>query len=103
MTRIRDGEVFLIKTSDRELGIKSLLKNFDLKEYHGKKVALKANFNSSDPFPASTHIDTLGSIVNGKRIGGPVKRHEIKLSRNRENKFILGSYESPFQFKVSVP
>ncbi|OFW56680.1 MAG: hypothetical protein A2133_06070 [Actinobacteria bacterium RBG_16_64_13] len=29
----------------------------------GKSVALKANFNSADPFPASTHPDTLRAIV----------------------------------------
>jgi uncharacterized protein (DUF362 family) len=64
VAKIKDGDVFLVKTSDRELGIKSLLNNFDLKEYNGKRVALKANFNSADPFPASTHIETLGVIVN---------------------------------------
>ncbi|MBW2609462.1 MAG: cyclic nucleotide-binding domain-containing protein [Deltaproteobacteria bacterium] len=45
----------------------------------------------------------LGTIVNETRIGGPVKRHEIELLRNRENIVILGSYEAPFQFKISVP
>lgn len=29
----------------------------------GRSVALKANFNSADPFPASTHPDTLRAIV----------------------------------------
>ena len=46
---------------------------------------------------------TMGTIVNETRIGGPVKRHEIELLKNRENLIILGSYNSPFQFKVSVP
>ena len=32
-------------------------------DYSGKQVALKANFNSADPFPASTHLDTLRAIV----------------------------------------
>jgi uncharacterized protein (DUF362 family) len=32
-------------------------------DYRGKKVALKANYNSADEFPASTHIDTLTEIV----------------------------------------
>jgi uncharacterized protein (DUF362 family) len=30
---------------------------------HGKKIALKANYNSADEFPASTHIDTLSTII----------------------------------------
>jgi len=29
----------------------------------GKTVLLKANFNSADPFPASTHLDTLRALV----------------------------------------
>ena len=30
----------------------------------GKKVAIKANYNSADPFPASTHPDTLSALVD---------------------------------------
>ena len=59
----RGKEVFLIKTEDRDFGIKSLLNQFDLKNYSGKRVALKANFNSAHPFPASTHMDTLNVLV----------------------------------------
>ena len=50
------GEVFILKTTDRATGVPALLKKFDLNDYLGKQVALKANFNSADPFPASTHI-----------------------------------------------
>jgi uncharacterized protein (DUF362 family) len=57
------GEVFILKTNDRKTGIPALLKHFDLTRYKGQRVALKANFNSADPFPASTHIDTLRAIV----------------------------------------
>jgi uncharacterized protein (DUF362 family) len=63
MTNVTPGEVFLIKTSERSAGIKSLMNHFDLEGFAGKKVALKANFNSADPFPASTHIDTLQAIT----------------------------------------
>ena len=37
--------------------------SFNLNEFSGDNVALKANFNSPDPFPASTHIDTLHAII----------------------------------------
>ena len=57
------SEVFIIKSSDRNAGVKSLLSKFDLSEFGGKHVALKANFNSADPFPASTHLDTLRAVV----------------------------------------
>jgi len=42
-----------------------LLKYFDNSSLSGKRVALKANYNSYDPFPASTHIDTLGALIDG--------------------------------------
>jgi uncharacterized protein (DUF362 family) len=57
------GEVLILKTSDRASGIPALLSKFDLKGFSGRHVALKANFNSADPFPASTHIDTLRALV----------------------------------------
>ncbi len=57
------GEVFVLKTADRAAGIPQLMGKFDLADYSGKTVALKANFNSADPFPASTHIDTLRAVV----------------------------------------
>lgn len=69
-TRREVGEVFLIETSDRDAGIRSLLSRYDLSEYSGRRVALKANFNSADPFPASTHIDTLGAIVKELKVAG---------------------------------
>jgi uncharacterized protein (DUF362 family) len=53
------SEVFLIETSDRETGLRSLFNKAELTSFSGKRVALKANFNSADPFPASTHLDTL--------------------------------------------
>jgi uncharacterized protein (DUF362 family) len=57
------GEVFILKTKDRATGVPALLSKFDLADFSGKHVALKANFNSADPFPASTHIDALRAIV----------------------------------------
>ncbi len=57
-------EVFLIGSSDREAAVRSLVNQSDLAGFSGKSVALKANFNSADPFPASTHPDTLKAIIN---------------------------------------
>jgi len=57
------GEVFILKTTDRATGISALLNKLSLDDYSGKQVALKANYNSADPFPASTHLDTLRAIV----------------------------------------
>ena len=57
------GEVFVLTTSDRAVGVRKLLGEFGLEGFLGKSVALKANFNSADPFPASTHPETLRAIV----------------------------------------
>lgn len=51
-------------TGDRTKGIRRLLEQFSPEKYSNKKVAVKANFNSADPFPASTHPDTLREILN---------------------------------------
>jgi len=64
------GEVFILKTTDRAVGIPELLEMFDLSDYAGKRVAVKANFNSADPFPASTHIDTLRGLVETLKASG---------------------------------
>jgi uncharacterized protein (DUF362 family) len=64
------SEVFVLKTTDRATGVPALLNKFGLDEYSGKQVALKANFNSADPFPASTHLDTLRVIVQTLKNAG---------------------------------
>ena len=66
------GEVFILKTSNRQTAVKKLLNQIGLDDYSEKHVALKANFNSADSFPASTHLDTLRAIVetlNGANVG----------------------------------
>jgi uncharacterized protein (DUF362 family) len=56
--------VFVIKSNDRVSSVKKLVGQFDIKPFNGKTVAIKANYNSADPFPASTHIDTLSTIAS---------------------------------------
>ncbi len=56
-------EVFLSESSGREAAVRSLLHKIDVTDVLGKSVVLKANFNSADPFPASTHPETLTAIV----------------------------------------
>jgi uncharacterized protein (DUF362 family) len=63
MQNKRVGEVFVLKTADRSEGVKTLFKQFGQDEFGGAKVVLKANYNSADPFPASTHPDTLRAVV----------------------------------------
>ena len=66
-----DGSVFLVKTDNRKEGIKDLLSNFDMTDFKDKNIAVKANYNSQDPFPASTHPDTLQTLVKSIKINEP--------------------------------
>ncbi len=57
------SKVFLARSHNRSEGIPNLLEQMDLPSVTGKHVAVKPNFNSADPFPASTHIDTLRTFI----------------------------------------
>jgi uncharacterized protein (DUF362 family) len=74
-------DIFLVSAKERRSGVQTILGSFDLSGITGSSVAIKANYNSADPFPASTHIDTLdtlcttiiehqpGSLTLGERSG----------------------------------
>jgi uncharacterized protein (DUF362 family) len=57
------AKVALVRTQDREKGIKEAMRLLELSPMKGKKVFIKPNFNTADPFPASTHNDTLTTLV----------------------------------------
>jgi uncharacterized protein (DUF362 family) len=65
-----NGTVYLIKTDNREEGIADLLENYDMSDFNTKNVALKANYNSADPFPASSHPKTVQTLVRS------IKEHD---------------------------
>jgi uncharacterized protein (DUF362 family) len=67
------ADIFLAGATDRAAGISNVLGAFDLSVLHGTDVALKANFNSADPFPASTDIVTLATIADAILDAGPGK------------------------------
>ena len=57
------ARIALVRTRDRRQGVQraiSLLGNIPL---NGKHILLKPNFNSADPPPASTHPDTLRTLI----------------------------------------
>lgn len=55
--------VALVKSADRAAGIKRAIRLLGVNPVHGKKVLLKPNFNTADPFPAATHNDTLIQLI----------------------------------------
>jgi uncharacterized protein (DUF362 family) len=63
-------KVSLVKTSDRETGVKKVIELLGINPVKGKDVLLKPNFNTADPFPGSTHNDTLiHLILHLKKLG----------------------------------
>src|SRR5512136_717244 len=68
--RAATSPVFLVRTIDRAEGIRRGLATLGVPAVRGKRVAIKPNFNSADPFPASTHMDTLGALVRQLQAAG---------------------------------
>ncbi|BBL69173.1 DUF362 domain-containing protein [Methanoculleus chikugoensis] len=64
------SEVYVIDASDRSHAVEALWREIDLSSLDGKAVAVKANFNSDDPFPATTHPDMLEAILSQVRDAG---------------------------------
>jgi uncharacterized protein (DUF362 family) len=61
------GRVVLVKTEARADGIRRALELLEFNPVRGKDIFLKPNFNSADPFPGSTHQETLLALVEGLR------------------------------------
>jgi uncharacterized protein (DUF362 family) len=57
------SRVALVRTDDRQHGVKASLKALGINPVKGKEVLIKPNFNTADPFPGSTHNDTLVALV----------------------------------------
>lgn len=89
-SKAKKTKVSLVKTSDRESGIKKAIELLAVNPVKGKDVLLKPNFNTADPFPGSTHNETLiylivhlkkmgaKSITIGERSGPPDTKDVLK-------------------------
>ncbi|MFW6421837.1 MAG: DUF362 domain-containing protein [Candidatus Bipolaricaulota bacterium] len=68
---MRKTEVVVLRTESREQGISKALSMLDLSgKFRNQKVMIKPNFNTADPFPASTHNETLVELVKELRQRG---------------------------------
>ncbi|NTW58897.1 MAG: DUF362 domain-containing protein [Nitrospirae bacterium] len=56
-------KVSLVRTADRASGIQRAIDLLGINPVKGKDVLLKPNFNTADPFPGSTHNDTLTHLI----------------------------------------
>lgn len=59
----RKAIVSFVNTSDRASGIPAAITLLPIAPLQGKSILLKPNFNTADPFPGSTHNDTLSSMI----------------------------------------
>ena len=68
--KIVKTKVSVVRTQNRIEGVKKAIGLLKSNPFQGKAVVLKPNFNSADPTPGSTHIDTLLSLIsNIKEMG----------------------------------
>jgi uncharacterized protein (DUF362 family) len=87
--------IVLVKTADREVGVKSALKLFGVNPVQGKTVLFKPNFNSADPAPASSHPLTIRSFVTSLQEMGAGRitlADRSGMSHSREVMQTLGIY-----------
>ncbi len=66
-------KVGLVNTTDRTEGVRRAIRLLQNNPVRGKSVILKPNFNSADPTPGSTHIDTLRSLILSLKEMGATK------------------------------
>ncbi|MBZ5495035.1 MAG: DUF362 domain-containing protein [Acidobacteriia bacterium] len=57
------SQLALARNPERRLAIGAALNLLGRIDFGGRDLYLKANFNSPDPFPATTHPDTLSAVV----------------------------------------
>jgi uncharacterized protein (DUF362 family) len=66
----RTAQVAFVKTSDRATGVRRAIALLEANTVRGKDLFIKANFNSADPTPGSTHTDTLAALIRTLRAMG---------------------------------
>ncbi len=103
----KNSKVLIIKNNDRTSAVEEILKVFDLENFSGQKVALKANYNSADQFPASTHPETLQSLIDCLKKSGTRKITLLERSGMGNTRTVLEKREvfklsSEMDFEVVV-
>jgi uncharacterized protein (DUF362 family) len=97
-------KVYMTSPKNRLSGVQTLLQQFDLEKFCNKTVVVKANFNSADPFPASTHPDTLRAIFSElkKRDARIIVAERSGMSDTKKVLTNLGIYDLVSEFKGEI-
>lgn len=64
------SRVALVHGTDRAQGVRDALALLELPSWKGQRLFVKPNFNSADPFPGSTHPQTLRALLQALAAGG---------------------------------
>lgn len=64
------ARVVLVKAGDRAAAVRRAVAMLEAPSWRGRRVFLKPNCNSADPFPGSTHPDTLAALARALLEGG---------------------------------
>jgi uncharacterized protein (DUF362 family) len=67
------GRVALVRATDHAQGVRTALELLELPPWKGRRLFVKPNCNSSDPFPGSTHPEALASLCRTLLAGGAVR------------------------------
>ncbi len=83
------ARVYLVHPEGREDGIRRLCSAIGLSGFEGADTVVKANYNSADQFPASTHPDTLRYLVECLREAGAGKMTLVERSGMGDTRKVL--------------
>jgi uncharacterized protein (DUF362 family) len=61
--RAEQANISLVKVKDRREGVRRSVELLGINPVKGKAVILKPNFNTADPYPGSSHPDTLRELI----------------------------------------
>jgi uncharacterized protein (DUF362 family) len=82
--------VAIVKTTDRKFGFQKAVELLGGIDYSGRDVYLKCSYNSPDPYPATTHPETLSAITALLREKGSGRIRLVERSGMGLTREILG-------------
>ncbi len=103
--KLPQSRVALAKGIDRAAAIRNVIESLGGFDCQGKDILLKANFNSADEYPASTHPETLASVALWLRESNCANLKLVERSgmgRTREVWAALGIPELAKKLEISL-
>jgi uncharacterized protein (DUF362 family) len=89
------AQIYLVSTESRRDGVRRCLEHLGPRDYTGKKVFIKPNFNTADECPGSTHNDTLEALLAGLKPYEPLSLTVGDRSGPADTADVLGDKRIP--------